>query len=141
MFIFNALYDTLTVILRPSKKMVVGAEVIREPGLKAEFVHGVFKTEDQEIADLLRKKIKGDRMVLEVTSEDQLAFERGTKALNQRGPSSALDLKTDSEKARLVEKPVGELKCPICDSAHKTQAALNLHLVSHRSSVQEKKPA
>lgn len=133
MFIFNSLYDTLTVVLKPGRKLVVGAEVVREPGLRVEFKNGVFETEDADLAEALRAKIKGDKTVIEITSEDQRAFDRSVKAMNQRGPTTALDIKTDQEKVKIAEKAATNLQCPICDEKFKTQQAYNLHMVGHRA--------
>lgn len=133
MFIFNSMYDTLTLVLKPGRKLVVGAEVVREPGVRVEFVNGLYQTEDEEIAKAIRAKIKNDRTIIEVTSEDQLAFERAAKALNQRTATSALDVK-GPEKVVLAEKQ--DLKCPICDEVLKTSQLLKVHMVNHRAQLE-----
>lgn len=134
MFIFNSMYDTLTLVLKPGRKLVVGAEVVREPGVRVEFVNGLYQTEDEEIAKAIRAKIKNDRTVIEVTSEDQRAFEQQVKAPNQRTATSALDVKTGPEKVTLTEKQ--DLKCPICDEVLKTSQLLKVHMVNHRAQLE-----
>ena len=134
-FIFNSRYETLTVVLHPTKKLVVGGEVIKEEGLKARFTNGLFETEDPDIAERLRKKIKGDPNVVEITSEDQRAFAVGAKALNQREAATALDMKGEKEKASLTEKV--NLVCPICDQRFTAKADYDVHMVSHRAALQK----
>ena len=58
MFIFNSRFNTLRVVLRPSKRLIVGTQVVKEDGLAAVFERGLFITEDEETAQLLRDKIK-----------------------------------------------------------------------------------
>jgi hypothetical protein len=140
MYIFNSRINTLTIILRPSRRTVVGSEVISEPSIKARFENGLFMTEDPEVAELIRKKVAltHDSGVVEITSEEELAFERSKKVLNSRVAITA----AETSKAvaggvtRLEEKTATDLvKCPICDKAFKNQKALNMHLLSHRPGI------
>lgn len=134
MFVFSSWYQTLTVVLRPSKKIMVGAQLVVEPGLSARFQRGMFTTDDPEVAELLRQKVKYDHRIVEVTAE-AAAFESPKAAPNQRGPATALDLKMDA-KTKLEEKSLGELKCPICDKQFKTNQNLSIHMVTHRAPLQ-----
>lgn len=146
MYVFNSWAQTLTVVLRPSRKLVVGAEIIREPGLSARFERGVFTTDDPEVAELLRKKIAKDLKVTEITSEDLRVFEVPKAAPNVRTAVSAQDLsKVTHEKPVVKEKTeASPLECPVCQKAFTSKQNLNIHLVSHRQAVKdvgEQKPA
>lgn len=140
MFVFRSLAQTLTVVLRPTKKVVVGTEVIREQGLRAQFTKGIFETDDNATAELLRKVMKKDGTIIEITEDERQAVEAAIKAesktpLNQRGAVSAADLKGKSDKPQVAEK-VTPMKCPLCDQEFKSRQNLDIHLVSHRASVQ-----
>jgi hypothetical protein len=143
MFYFNSRSETLTVVLTPSIKQVVGTQVILTPGKKARFVGGMFMTEDAEVAQLLRDAMKRSdaRDIVEITAEDQRIFST-KKAKNQRGPVTALQSSKAAAAGRLsVPEKADEaeqLTCPICDppKPFATRRALNMHLVSHRPGVQ-----
>lgn len=150
MFIFNSRYNTLTVVLRPVRRIVVGTQVVKEDGLSAHFDRGIFTTEDEETAQLLRDKIKKTRdpNVVEITSVDQRAFsllKKGSKNIRHAVTAAEIS-KTNPAQAKLSEQEPGTaLNCVICESmgvkkAFKNQKALNLHLISHRADVQVSKP-
>jgi len=136
MFFFNSRSDTLTVVLRPTRKVVVGTQVIVEEGIKARFEQGIFTTESEEVAQLLRDKIKktNDRDIVEIGNEEETAFERAKKLLNQRAPSSAASMSKTLNPSIVEREPAEKIVCPICDPARefKTQRDLNLHLMGHR---------
>jgi len=139
MYIFNSRLDTLTVVLRPTRKVVVGTQVIVEEGARARFVNGIFSTDEPEIAELLRQKIKksGDREVVEIGSEEELAFKRAGALKNQREATTAPSL-SKTLNPSLAERALDEpIICPICDpeKKFKTQKDLNLHLVGHRPGI------
>jgi hypothetical protein len=145
MFVFRSLTQSLTVVLRPTKKIVVGTEVIREPGLRAEFTKGIFETDDEQTAELLRKVMKKDQTIIEITEADRQAVEASIKAesntpLNLRGPVTASSVKGTGSKPKVEEK-VTPMKCPLCDEEFKSRQNLDIHLVSHRQSVQAVKEA
>lgn len=149
MYIFNSRYNTLRVVLRPSKRLVVGTQVVKEDGLAAVFVNGIFTTEDEETANLLRGKIKqtNDRTIIEIGDIEERAFKLLKGKKNVRTAVTAAEVsKTNPGPAKLAEpEPGTALNCVICESmgvkkAFKNQRALNLHLVSHRPDVQVSKP-
>lgn len=145
MFIFNSRYNTLTIVLRPSRRTVIGTQVVKEDGLSAQFERGIFMTEDPEVAQLIRDKIKKSRdsNVVEITSEDERAFaimKKGDKNLRQAVTAVDVSKVNPGQSARLAEEPGTALKCVICDKLFKNQKALNIHLVSHRADVQLAKP-
>lgn len=141
MFTFNSKIPTLTVVLKPSRRIMVGTQVVVEPGESARFSRGLFTTEDAAVAELLRAVIRKTKdNIVELTHEDELAFEKIQGALNQRGPISAASLgKSSLRSAPTVAETVDprDLSCPICDppKQFKNQRSLNLHLVSHRPGV------
>lgn len=146
MYIFNSRYNTLMVVLRPVKKIVVGTQVIKEDGLVARFDRGIFTTEDEETAKLLREKIKKTRdpNIVEIGDVEDRAFallKKGSK--NVRTSVTAAEVSKTSPGAKIEEQ--GSLKCLICDKVFKNQKSLNIHLISHRPDVQvakaEEKPA
>jgi hypothetical protein len=148
MFIFNSRINTLTVILRPSRRTVIGTEVVHEGSLKARFENGLFTTDDPEVAELLRKKVEltHDRGIVEIASEEELAFRKAQKALNSRTAVTAAETsKAIAGPIKLEEKAEGSdtVKCPICDPPKhfKNQKALNMHLLSHRPGVKVAQPA
>lgn len=145
MYVFSSRFRTLTVVLKPSRKIVVGTEIVREPGLSARFENGVFQTEDSETAELLRKKTKGDHNVVEITEADQAAFSHPKPALNERGTVSSVTLKApETSKTVKIEEKTADagLTCPVCEKTFKTRQALDLHLVGHRAAVKiEETPA
>ena len=142
MFIFNSRFNTLMVVLRPTKKLVIGTQVVTETGARAEFKNGIFTTEDAEIAQLLRDKIKTshDRDIVEINDEAQRAFVKLKKGgKNVRTGITAADLKTPALASSIkVAEPESDkaLTCLICDKVFKNQKSLNIHLVSHRPEVQ-----
>lgn len=139
MYIFNSLTETLTVVLRPKKKLVVGSQVVVEDGLVARFDHGIFTTEDEEAAKLLREKISKthDRTIVEIGSEEERAFERAAKVMNTREAMSAPSMSKTLNPSIAERAPAEKIICPICDpeKEFKSQKDLNLHLLSHRPGV------
>lgn len=141
MFIFNSRAHTLTVVLKPSKKIVVGTEVVREPGMKAEFQNGIFTTEDENVAAALRATIKrtGEREIVEITSEDLRQFSGRHAAKNIRQATSAAESSKALNTSRITlqaDEQEQAAQCPICDQKYKSQRDLNRHLISHRPGVQ-----
>lgn len=143
MYIFNSRFDTLTVVLRPTRKVVIGTQVVVEEGLRARFEQGLFTTEDEETAELLRQKIKKSRdlNVVEISAEDRMAFERAAKLKNVRESTTAPAL-SRAFAAAPSKEPAEKIICPICDppKEFKTQKDLNLHLMEHRPGVVPDKP-
>jgi hypothetical protein len=144
MFIFNSRFDTLTVVLRPTKRLVIGTQVVKEDGLVAHFERGIFMTEDAETAQLLRDKLKKshDTNVVEITSEDELAFARLKGGKNVRRAVTAAEISkvNPTQAPKMTEEAGTALKCPICDKVFKNQKSLNLHLTSNRPDVQIASP-
>lgn len=145
-YIFNSRVQTLTIALKPSSRVFVGAEVIRTPGLKARFERGLFKTEDEEAATLLRKLIESgqEKEVVELTNLDDL-FYKSKKARNQRSAVTASEDSKALNPTVVREKdPEKAIKCVICGKEFKNQRDLNMHLVAHRPGVkvgEEKLPS
>ena len=75
-YVFNARCQALTVVLKPSSRTFVGTEMVKVPGIKAHFERGIFQTEDEETATLLRKVISSgkEREVVELTDLDDLFY-------------------------------------------------------------------
>lgn len=144
MFIFNSRFNTLRVTLRPSKRLVIGTQVVKEDGLTAVFDHGIFTTEDEETAQLLREKIKktNDHNIVEIGDVEDRAFRLlKKKDKNVRNMVTAAEIsKMDPKPAPRVEERDQALKCPICDKVFTKQRGLNIHLVSHRPDVQVSHP-
>ena len=142
MYIFNSRCETLTVVLRPTRKVVVGAQVVVEPGLSARFERGIFTTEDEDTAIQLREKIakSKDRSIVEIGDEEALAFERAAKVLNQREAMSAPSMSKTLNPSLVEKEPAEKIICPICDppKTFKSQKDLNLHLLGHRPGVSTK---
>lgn len=140
MFIFNSRFNTLTVVLRPVRRVIVGTQVVTEEGLVARFENGLFTTEDEDTAKLLREKIKKSRdgsNIIEITSEDELAFAKLKGPKNVREAVTAAEVsKVNPAQAKLAERSNAPIKCLICDKEFKDQRSLNIHLVSHRPDVQ-----
>jgi hypothetical protein len=144
MFIFNSRFNTLMVVLRPVRRTVIGTQVIKEEGLTVQFERGIFTTEDAEVAQLLRDKIKKshDTNIVEITSEDARAFEylkAGAKNVRKAVTAAEISKVNPGQAPQMVEAGTA-LKCPICDKLFKNQKSLNIHLVSHRPDVQISKP-
>lgn len=137
MFYFTSRLYNLTVVLKPSTKTLIGGEVVRVPGAKAEFKGGLFYTEDENVAKMLRA-VK-DPHVSEITEEDRASFKataRGPKAI--RGPLTAEGARKPGDTPASMAEMNKKRPCPICDEVFKTQQSLDIHLVGHRASV---KPA
>lgn len=141
MYVFNSRFNTLTVVLRPTRRVIVGTQVIKEDGISAHFERGIFTTEDEETAQLLRDKIKKtrDNSIVEIGSAEERAFQEAEKAKNIREAVTAAEVSKVAPGPKIAEasKPT---TCPICDKVFKDQKSLNLHLVSHRPDVQITKP-
>jgi len=137
MYTFNARCQALTVVLKPSSRTFVGTELVKLPGVKAHFERGLFQTEDEETATLLRKVITSgkEREVVELPDPDDL-FYTPKKARNQRTPISAAESSKALNPTVIAEKPAASFDCVICEKKFKNQKDLNLHLVSHRPGVQ-----
>lgn len=138
MFTFNSRCQALTVVLKPSSRTFVGTELVKVPGIKAHFERGLFQTEDEETATLLRKLITSgrEREVIEITNLDDL-FYKPKKARNQRAPISAVEDSKALNPTVVAEKAAEQgFDCVICEKKFKNQKALNMHLVSHRPGVQ-----
>jgi hypothetical protein len=144
MYIFNSRCQALTVVLKPSSRTFIGTELVKNPGLKAHFERGLFKTEDEEIATRLRKLIASgqEREVVELTNLDEL-FYKTKKQQNQRKSISAAEDSKGLNAAVVAEKTVEAegFDCVICEKKFKTQKALNMHLVNHRPGVQVEETA
>lgn len=139
MFIFNSRLNTLRVTLRPSKRLIVGTQVVKEEGLTAVFERGIFTTEDADTAQLLRDKIKKtkDTGIIEIGAEDERAFNYLKKGKNVRTAVTAAEVsKVNPQQTVAMTEKDQALKCPICDKTFKNQKGLNIHLVSHRPDVQ-----
>ena len=141
-YVFNARCQALTVVLKPSSRTFVGTEMVKVPGIKAHFERGIFQTEDEETATLLRKVISSgkEREVVELTDLDDL-FYKPKKSRNQRGPIPAAEDSKALNTTVVAEKPAEQgFDCVICEKKFKNQKTLNMHLVSHRPGVQVSEP-
>lgn len=140
MFVFNSRYNTLRVVLRPSKRLIVGTQVVKEDGACAVFERGIFTTDDPEIAQMLRDKIQKtkDVNIVEIGDVEERAFKLLKKgAKNSRNMVTAAEIsKVNPQVAPTLAEKDQALKCPICDKTFKNQKGLNIHLVSHRPDVQ-----
>jgi len=134
MFYFASRLFNLTVVLKPATKTIIGGEIVKNPGINAAFKSGIFTTEDEGIAKMLRA-VK-DPNVTEITAEDRAAFyakTRGPKSV--RGPMTAQAVKK-GDTLQMAEQSKKEFPCVICGTKLKSQQGLDLHLVGHRASSQ-----
>lgn len=143
MYTFNSRTQTLTVVLKPSIRQIVGAEVVKTNSLVARFERGIFQTEDDEVAKLLRDIVKrtNDHTIVEIDSEAKRAFEIAKNKLNTRDPLTAADT---SEKGVSLKEDTSELTCPICEKKFRGIKNYQLHLINHRPGMApkaEEKPA
>lgn len=142
-YIFNSRVLTLTIVLKPSSRMMTGTQVVKIPGLSAHFVNGLWQTENEEAAGLLRNLIQKGQAgeVIELTNIDELVYQP-KKTLNRRQAIAASETSKGLNPTAVAEKPAESesFDCVICQKKFKTQKALNMHLVSHRPGVQIEQP-
>ena len=136
LYYFASLRGSLVVQLIPDKVQVIGTEIVRQPGVLAEFTNGLWSTDDADLAERMRKIIERDQSIVEITRDDIELFR-----VNPNKPKNVRDVITQQtlrERPKVVMETVantGDLVCDICGRTFKNRGGLESHKLTHRDTV------
>ena len=136
-YVFKSPFIRLSVHLKPHEERVVGGLLVITPATMAHFEGGIYKTDDEEIAALIRKcpSFKLGQIV-ELSHEMQEMLEPPEKpARTFRGPISTATLKGEAGVPDEPKKGISICDYPGCGKEFAedlTGNKLRAHKVTHR---------